>query len=954
MRGPRWSILGVAVLSLAACGGSSKNNDTSDAGMDAAPQPQCSDGVDNDGDGLIDFPYDPGCFTANQDDETDDCPTGPNCPQCANAQDDDMNGTSDYPDDPGCSAASDTDEYTDDPLACGAPVRIKQLPVDGHATGTLMGSTSNLQGACGGAGPEDVYELRIQHPKVVVATTNGSSADTVVYLRSAMCTDASMELACNDDASPGNLASTVNASIVQPGTYYLVVDSKNATGGAYDLHVQFLAGEGDACTTASECGPGLVCRVPLNGTTMVCAKHVCSDGVDDDADGKNDYPDDPGCTAADDDDETDDCPNGPNCPQCGNGSDDDNDGHTDYPADTSCQSASSTSESCQTHEGVSELTMPTTTGDTTTAVNDSEATCAYDTGGPDLTYQLDVPALSTLSVTIDTGSSFWYADLDLFDATCGGSELACDYSLTRTNVAAGTYYVVVDGDDSFSYGPFTLTVSGTITAGGSCESPLAQSGALTCTSGYACKGTMGSRTCQPAVCADGIDNDVDGHADYPMDPGCASPSDDDETDDCPSGPNCPVCGNGIDDDNDGHTDYPADNSCAAASSTSESCTTHEGVAALTMPTTTGDTTTATNDIEASCAFDIGGLDLTYQLDVPALRTLSVAIDTGSSFWYPDLELLDSSCGGSGIECDNDNTIERANVAAGTYYLVVDGDDSYEYGPYTLTVSGTIATGGSCESPLAQSGALTCEPGSACTGTMGSRVCAPRSCNDGIDNDGDGKIDYPFDPGCDSPDDDSETDPATPPVCSNSADDDGDSLTDFPGDYGCASAASTTEQFCAVEADPVMVITANPTTGTTSGLTNNFPTSSCQANANGLDQALALQLPVPVTTLVLDLSNTSYDSVITLRDATCGTELGCDDDSGTPTYRSKLTMSNVRAGNYAVVVDGYDTNSGTYTLSTKGTVAPGTACDSPLFNGGANAVLVCPTGTTCTGTPMTCQ
>ena len=36
------------------------------------------------------------------------------------------------------------------------------------------------------------------------------------------------------------------------------------------------------------------------------------------------------------------------------------------------------------------------------------------------------------------------------------------------------------------------------------------------------------------------------------------------------------------------------------------------------------------------------------------------------------------------------------------------------------------------------------------------------CDDGIDNDGDGLIDYPLDPGCDDSDDDNETDPYIPP------------------------------------------------------------------------------------------------------------------------------------------------------------------------------------------------
>ena len=38
----------------------------------------------------------------------------------------------------------------------------------------------------------------------------------------------------------------------------------------------------------------------------------------------------------------------------------------------------------------------------------------------------------------------------------------------------------------------------------------------------------------------------------------------------------------------------------------------------------------------------------------------------------------------------------------------------------------------------------------------------RACRDGIDNDGDGKIDYPNDPGCTSRNDRDETDPVSPP------------------------------------------------------------------------------------------------------------------------------------------------------------------------------------------------
>ena len=95
-----------SLLVLAACGSSNHSTPDASAPGDTGPVlPKCSDGVDNDGDGLVDYPNDPGCIAPNVDDETDDCPSGPHCPQCGNGIDDDMNGRTDYPNDMSCSSA---------------------------------------------------------------------------------------------------------------------------------------------------------------------------------------------------------------------------------------------------------------------------------------------------------------------------------------------------------------------------------------------------------------------------------------------------------------------------------------------------------------------------------------------------------------------------------------------------------------------------------------------------------------------------------------------------------------------------------------------------------------------------------------------------------------------------------------------------------------------------------
>lgn len=76
--------------------------------------PQCSDEVDNDGDGKIDYPNDPGCDSPQDDDETD----GGDAPDCSDGEDNDGDGYIDYPRDPGCEHRDDDDETDSDNPEC--------------------------------------------------------------------------------------------------------------------------------------------------------------------------------------------------------------------------------------------------------------------------------------------------------------------------------------------------------------------------------------------------------------------------------------------------------------------------------------------------------------------------------------------------------------------------------------------------------------------------------------------------------------------------------------------------------------------------------------------------------------------------------------------------------------------------------------------------------------------
>ncbi|HXV75694.1 MAG TPA: hypothetical protein VD788_05190, partial [Candidatus Polarisedimenticolaceae bacterium] len=70
------------------------------------------------------------------------------------------------------------------------------------------------------------------------------------------------------------------------------------------------------------------------------------------------------------------------------------------------------------------------------------------------------------------------------------------------------------------------------------------------------------------------------------------------------------------------------------------------------------------------------------------------------------------------------------------------------------------------------------------------VTQTRECSDTVDNDGDGLTDFPADPGCTGPTDNSELDEI--PECSDTLDNDSDGPIDFPADLGCFAAGDPVE------------------------------------------------------------------------------------------------------------------------------------------------------------------
>jgi len=133
----------------------------------------CSDQADNDGDGLVDFPADPGCSSAEDSNETDPA-------QCSDGEDNDGDGAVDHPSDKGCTGPEDTDET--DP--CKAPAPGEAVSLAGCGTGdviVLKGVNFDYDRASLTANAktilDGVAEELFEHPEISVEIGGHTDAD---------------------------------------------------------------------------------------------------------------------------------------------------------------------------------------------------------------------------------------------------------------------------------------------------------------------------------------------------------------------------------------------------------------------------------------------------------------------------------------------------------------------------------------------------------------------------------------------------------------------------------------------------------------------------------------------------------------------------------------------------------------------------------------------------------
>lgn len=105
---------------------------------------QCSDGIDNDSDALIDYPLDPGCSSSIDNDETDIVTY-----QCSDSIDNDGDGRVDYPNDLGCDSSTDDSEAGEITTTTGTGAGT----TGGGIPGTVILEPTNTQVVFQGSAP---------------------------------------------------------------------------------------------------------------------------------------------------------------------------------------------------------------------------------------------------------------------------------------------------------------------------------------------------------------------------------------------------------------------------------------------------------------------------------------------------------------------------------------------------------------------------------------------------------------------------------------------------------------------------------------------------------------------------------------------------------------------------------------------------------------------------------
>lgn len=288
---------------------------------------------------------------------------------------------------------------------------------------------------------------------------------------------------------------------------------------------------------------------------------------------------------------------------------------------------------------------------------------------------------------------------------------------------------------------------------------------------FSCSSALDNDEGNPrSQCQDGADNDGDGLSDQ-QDPGCSSNQDNNE------GDKTSQCQDGIDNDGDGATDFPNDFSCSSRTDNDETnpksqCqdgvdNDNDGLSDLNDP---GCQNTQGNNEGSATAQCQDGIDNDGDgaTDFPADFSCTSRTDN-------DETNAKAQCQ-DGIDNDGDGLMDQVDPGCASRQDNNEGDGTSQ-----------------CQDGIDNDGdgANDFPADFSCSSPQDTDETNPKSqCQDGSDNDSDGLTDT-NDPGCSSGQDNTEGDGTS--QCQDGIDNDGDGATDFPADFSCSSATDNDER-----------------------------------------------------------------------------------------------------------------------------------------------------------------
>ena len=306
----------------------------------------------------------------------------------------------------------DTDEGNTCATALALPA--SPLPISNSVTGVTTGAGYDYGADCGGgaASEEMIYTFTVAESVWAVFSTEGSSFDSVLHIRSD-CDDSASELACNDDITSFFYQSYIEL-MLDPGTYSVFVDGYRDSGfgesGPYTLSYSLVAT--DPCL-ANPCGVGATaCTTSNDWLTFTC--------------------------------------------ECGVGY---------VPDSVTGVCVLDLESTCTNPTILPAISVPGTayvTGNTQGKGSNYSGSCGS-AGGEDVVYSFTVTESVTATFSTD-GSNFDTVLYVRSDCANSSTIIDCDddggsstQSYLQVSLAPGTYSVFVDGYSSSSYGDYILT-----------------------------------------------------------------------------------------------------------------------------------------------------------------------------------------------------------------------------------------------------------------------------------------------------------------------------------------------------------------------------------------------------------------------------------------------------------------------------------------------------------------